>query len=248
MTNVWEYLASNRYLSIRQCVRRQYITCSSSGGRTTDDDDDDSNEASEESAASTVGLVLQRTVAFSRRIYEPIVDDTIDFNAPPKSIQDYNNSTCVSYFRFRKNELQFLADLLWPRMRNHLNGNRESTVCTNGYRIPYETGLLILLFRLSRPNRIRPDMERFFNLRKSKISAIIDTYTSALYNVALPYLSNPAIFEHRWGILSEMVRQKSNNAVSGVWGFIDGTCRPSRFQRLAYSGHKHIVVTNDVME
>lgn len=191
---------------------------------------------------STVALALQRTIAFYRRIHAPIVDTTIDFDAPPKIIQDYNDSTCLSYFRFRRNELQLLANLLWPRLQNHINGNRDSILCTNGYRVPYETGLLILLYRLSHPNRIRPDMERFFNLRKSKISAIIDTYVSAMHAVALPYLNNPAIFEHRWNILSEMVRQKSNNAVTGVWGFIDGTlrktCRPSWFQRLAYSGHK----------
>ena len=219
-----------------------WTSSSSSSSSTTTSSRSESSISSDESAISTVGIAVHRTVTFFRRIYTPIVDDTIDFNAPPKSIQDYNDSTCISYFRFRKNELQQLADLLWPRIHNILQGDHDSTVCTNGYRIPFETGLLILLYRLSRPNRIRPDMERFFNLRKSKISAIIDTYTSAMYMVALPYLSSPAIFSNRWGIYSEIVRQKSNNAVFGVWGFIDGTlretCRPSRFQRLAYSGHK----------
>lgn len=187
-------------------------------------------------------MAIEQTTQYLRRIYAPILDDTIDFDAVPKTIQDYNDSNCVAYFRFRKTDLQFLANLLWPRISVHLIGNRQSVVCKNRYSIPYETGLLILLFRLSRPNRIRPEMERFFNMRKSKLSAIIDTFTNALYETALPYLNNPAIFERRWGILAEMVRQKSNNAVTGVWGFIDGTlretCRPSRFQRLAYSGHK----------
>jgi nuclease HARBI1 len=200
------------------------------------------NSSSSESTESSAALAMQRTAAFHRHIYAPIIDDTIDFDTPPKIIQDYNDSKCLSHFRFRKNELQLLANLLWPRLQNHLHGNRDGTLCTNGYRVPYETGLLILLYRLSHPNRIRPEMEAFFSMRKSKISAVLDTYVSAMYAVALPYLSNPAIFEHRWNILAEMVRQKSNNAVMGVWGFIDGTfrrtCRPSRFQRLAYSGHK----------
>jgi hypothetical protein len=41
---------------------------------------------------------------------------------------------------------------------------------------------------------------------------------------------------------AELISQKAGNAVQNVWGFIDGTlrrtCRPSRFQKLAYSGHK----------
>jgi hypothetical protein len=124
----------------------------------------------------------------------------------------------------------------------HLNGNYEQIVCGNRYTIPFESGLLILLYRLSRPNRIRPDMEAFFGMRKSKLSSIVLAFTSALYEVANQYLSNPHIFSQRWAFLADLVRVKSNGAVHGVWGFIDGTlrrtCKPSRFQRLAYSGHK----------
>jgi nuclease HARBI1 len=85
-------------------------------------------------------------------------------------------------------------------------------------------------------------MERFFSMRKSKLSSIILTFTAAMYEVANQYLSNPQIFSNRWEFLAELVRNKSDGAVHGVWGFIDGTlrktCRPSFFQRLAYSGHK----------
>ena len=132
--------------------------------------------------------------------------------------------------------------LLWTRISTHINGNYELVVCQNRYTVPFECGLLILLYRLSRPTRIRPEMERFFNMRKSKLSSIILTFTSAVYEVANQYLSNPAIFSNRWEFLAELVRNKSDGAVHGVWGFIDGTlrktCRPSLFQRLAYSGHK----------
>jgi hypothetical protein len=41
---------------------------------------------------------------------------------------------------------------------------------------------------------IQPDMERFFGIWKSKISAALNTFVDALYETALPYLSNPAIF------------------------------------------------------
>ena len=191
---------------------------------------------------STVGQALTATTNHIRRIYAPVVDDTINFDAPVKIIDDYNDSNCIAYFRFRKEDLHLLADLLWLRFEPLLVGHRECVLVKNRYQIPYETGLLIVLYRLSRPNRIRPDMERFFSMRKSKIAAILETFIFVMHEVALPYLSNPEIFAERWELLSGIVRQKSNNAVNGIWGFIDGTlrktCRPSRFQRLAYSGHK----------
>jgi hypothetical protein len=86
-------------------------------------------------------------------------------------------------------------------------------------------------------------LERFFAIRKSKISAALNTIVDALYyEVALPYLSNPALFQHRFHLYSKLIFDKCN-AANMMWGFIDGTlrkvCRPrTRFQRAAYSGHK----------
>jgi hypothetical protein len=53
---------------------------------------------------------------------------------------------------------------------------------------------MFLLYRLAVPRRIHPDMERFFGVRKSKISAAIITFVDALYEVALP--SFPTLFQH----------------------------------------------------
>jgi hypothetical protein len=79
-------------------------------------------------------------------------------------------------------------------------------------------------------------------MRKSKISAALNTFVDALYEVALPYLSNPALFHHRFPLYSKLIFDKCN-AANSMWGFIDGTlrkiCRPVRFQKAAYSGHKH---------
>jgi nuclease HARBI1 len=108
--------------------------------------------------------------------------------------------------------------------------------------VPYETGLLLVFFRFARPRRLRPDMERFFRMRKSKLSGAIWTFTDALYSIALPYLNNPSLFHHRFPFYAQLIYLKSGGAVRGVWGFVDGTlrktCRPSRFQKMAYSGHK----------
>jgi nuclease HARBI1 len=64
----------------------------------------------------------------------------------------------------------------------------------------------------------------------------------ALYEVALPYLSDPSIFTSRFELYARLIHEKSGVPGIDVWGFIDGTlrktCHPSHFQKLLYSGHK----------
>jgi hypothetical protein len=124
-----------------------------------------------------------------------------------------------------------------------LEGTKESVICRNAYRCPYESGLLLVLYRLSRPRRISPDMERFSHWRKSKVSAVLQTFFAALYAVAKTYLSDPSIFQHRYQFYADLINKKSNAGNNmKVWGFIDGTlrktCRPTVFQKCMYSGHK----------
>jgi hypothetical protein len=80
-----------------------------------------------------------------------------------------------------------------------------------------------------------------FSEFEKKISAAMITFVDALYEVALPYLSNPAMFQHCFNLYSKLIFDKCN-AANMIWGFIDGThrkiCSPIRFQRAAYSGHK----------
>jgi len=63
-----------------------------------------------------------------------------------------------------------------------------------------------------------------------------------LYHVAVPYFNQPNLFHDRMDYYANLITRKSCTAVRNVWGFIDGTirktCCPSRFQKLAYSGHK----------
>jgi hypothetical protein len=102
--------------------------------------------------------------------------------------------------------------------------------------------LLLVLFRFSRPRRLRPEMEFYFRFRKSKISAGIKEMVNALYSVANAYLQRPQIFHHRMEYYADCISEKCGRLVNTVWGFIDGTlrrtCRPSYFQKLLYSGHK----------
>ena len=78
-------------------------------------------------------------------------------------------------------------------------------------------------------------------MRKSRISAIISTFIDAFYKLALKFLSDPSIFKDRFELYARLIHEKSGVHGIDVWGFIDGTlqktCRPSRFQKLPYSGH-----------
>jgi hypothetical protein len=123
-----------------------------------------------------------------------------------------------------------------------LDGDKDEIKCLNRYSCPYETGILLCFHRLARPRRIRPEMESYFSMRKSKISAVISTFMEAIYHLAVPYLSNPSLFKHRFAFYNSLIEKKSGLTNLGIWGFIDGTlrktCRPHQFQRLLYSGHK----------
>ena len=107
--------------------------------------------------------------------------------------------------------------------------------------LPYETLLLLVLYRLARPRHIRKEMEGFFGIHKSKISTGITCMIHAMHALSLQYLDNPVIFHNRMPYYAERVYQKCG-LVETVWGFIDGTlrktCCPSLFQKLMYSGHK----------
>jgi hypothetical protein len=79
-------------------------------------------------------------------------------------------------------------------------------------------------------------------MRKSHLSACLKTFMAALHLVANPYFTSAARWQHRFELYSEKIATKAGCDGLNVWGFIDGTlrktCRPSRFQRLLYSGHK----------
>jgi hypothetical protein len=209
------------------------------------DDDDTMFDCFEFGMEPLHMVAIRQTIAYGNYIYAPIMDPTIDFEcARLMSISDLSESICASDFRFRKDNLQKVADLLWPRLNVYLQGERDDIKVENGYRTSYETGFLIILYRMSFPRRIRPEMEKFFSMRKSKLSAILNTFLTAFYKVTLPYLSNPAIFYDRFRLYAKTIKKKARvrQGRLRVWGFIDGTlrrtCRPTFNQEYSYSGHK----------
>ena len=93
-------------------------------------------------------------------------------------------------------------------MRLHLDGHLESIRCEYRDSVCYETGLLILLYQYSRPRRLSPNMEQVFGMQRSKLSAIAHTFSTALYHVSLPYLSNPSIWHQCMPYFAELIKKE----------------------------------------
>ena len=83
----------------------------------------------------------------------------------------------------------------WPKVRLHLDGHLELIHCAYQYSACYETGFIVLLDRYSRPRQLSPDMEHIFGMRRSKLSAIIQTFSTALYIMFLC----PTYLIHQYG-------------------------------------------------
>lgn len=201
-----------------------------------------SSDDGDSSTASLLGDNAMRiTLLYAMFINTSAVEsDLITFGRRP-IISDFDDASCISNFRFRNADLQRLADLLWVRLGANFDGTKEHIVVANRYKVPFETGLLLVLYRFSHPHTIHFEMEAFFGMRKSHISAAIGTFVSVLYNFAYRFLNNPAIFKPRMPVYAALIKAKIG-IVNNVWGFIDGTlrkiCRPTYHQRLLYSGHK----------
>ena len=194
-----------------------------------------------------INTLLQHAARALVDIESGVEDSTINWRQHGGLlIQEVSENDAIVHFRFRQRHLQEMADKLWPRVREYIVGVKASIKFDSGnYSAPYETLPLMVLFRFSRPRRLRPEMELYFRFRRSKISAgIKEMVKNALYLVANAYLQSPQIFQHRMEYYADCISKKCGRLVNTVWGFIDGTlrrtCRPSFFQKLLYSGHKRV--------
>ena len=200
-----------------------------------DDDDDDLNDSiGIYQLVKTAYDERCKAIEFVSKIYKSVEDPMIDWNSPLTRIDEFNESQCILNFCFQKDQLHEIFDKMWPKFNAILECNKDSVPCDNQYRCHYETGFLIILFRLSRPNRLRPDMERFFRIRKSKLSAIIKTFGSVIYQIGNPLFTDPLIFKDKIPLYAEKITLKTGGVINHVWGFINATvrktARPSRYQ------------------
>ena len=81
-----------------------------------------------------------------------------------------------------------------------------------------------------------------FGIRKSQISASIQTFSEVLYNVAINYMVNLEIWHQRMPYYTELISNKTGGVARDIWGFIDGTfhktARPIYHQWTVYTRFK----------
>ena len=175
-------------------------------------------------------------------VYAPLLPLERNFDVPDLIVAMLPNAieTKIEY-RFHKNDLQEVMRVLWPLARIHLTGVYERVELPNRNYVHFECGMLMLLYRLAYPQRIYPEMVRRFNASPTRISYVINHFAKVIYTVAIPYLNNIAIFQHRIPGYAAAVKAHTGYNIN-VFGFLDGTlrqvCRPKEFQRQVYSGHK----------
>ena len=181
------------------------------------------------------------TTTLNEKINSTILDGRISWGCT-LTILDLSESDAVKNCCLCKVDLQTLTENLWPLMSVHLSGDQNKITCVNWYTIKYECGILILLYHLSRPQRLRHDMEKIFGIWRSHLLAIIKTFLEALYKVATPYLNNPSIWHSHMPYFAELIQNKTDEVAENIWGFIDGTIHktsmPVYHQRVVYTWFK----------
>ena len=167
-----------------------------------DDDEDDEDDVLEDLLAATIEL----DESISRTL-----ESTVDFTKPPLRVAALDEVQAVNDFRFRKEDLTHLIESLRLPLEKYLDfvPGTDQVRLRNRYSIPYETGVLMVLFRLARPQRVRSDIERTFCCRRSHCSAVCQTFIDAMYEVAYAYLSDITLLKHRWPLYADNVAAKT---------------------------------------
>ena len=167
-----------------------------------------------------IEMATESVLVWARRVNTQLQNERIHFGRR-LTIADFGDSECISHFRFRKVDLQAMADQLWPRISTFLGPNRDKIALENRYHAPFETCLLIYLFKMSRPRRLLEDCESVFGMRKSHLSASILTFAKGLFLVAIKYLLDPRIWHGRMPYYARLISESTNGLMGNIWGFID---------------------------
>ena len=78
-------------------------------------------------------------------------------------VADLSQSNCVENCHMWKEHLITICQKLWPWMKHLFIGTRMSIKCHNRYNTHFETGMIVLLYRISCPQCLCPDMEHAQN-------------------------------------------------------------------------------------
>jgi hypothetical protein len=115
---------------------------SSSSSSSSDDDMSLDSLGGNEANTSEIFRVIHRIAC---RLFGGMEDTTIQFGQR-LTISNLNDAQCLDEFCFWKEDLQLVADSLWPKVGLFLTGDRERIVVDNHYTAPYETCLLLTFY------------------------------------------------------------------------------------------------------
>ena len=147
---------------------------------------------------------------------------------------------CREHFRFTMPEIKRIAQLI---------GLEGQIILENRCKINSVFAMCILLKRFAYPSRLS-DMEYFFGISRSTISRVVSylvTYLFEKYSKKLTwdasFLNRAKLVEYEAAIKNKgLLVINTGGILDGTFGFIDGTvrgiCRPSRYQKRVYNGHK----------
>ena len=145
--------------------------------------------------------VIEEVIQVSVQMYEYMETGMENNSIPCRKnifIEDLNEDDAVTHFCFRKVHLQEVANQIWPRLQFYLSVHKDAVKVENGkYSLPYETLLLLVLHRLSRPRRLEKDIGSFFGVCIARISSAINIMLHAMHALGVLYLDNPKIFHER---------------------------------------------------
>ena len=151
-------------------------------------------------------------------------------------LDNLENEECISEFRFEKNDIYFLSEVLEiPKF----------VVCYNGTKVAAVEALCIFLKRFAYPCRYLDMISRFGRpvpelcfFSKHILKFIYERWVFLLSTMNQQWLS-PANLQ----VFADAVHDKGAS-LENCWGFVDGTVRPisrpGENQRILYNGHKKV--------
>ena len=157
-------------------------------------------------------FIIEQAIQVTVQMYECMVTGMQDFTIQWGKrilIEDLSEDDAATHFCFRKVHLQEVANQLWPRLQCYLSGHKGAVKVQNGkYTLPYETLLLLVLCRFSRPSCLQEDMESFFGICRARMSSSINFVIHTMHALGVLYLDSPEIFHCRMPYYAERVHDK----------------------------------------
>ncbi|ESO99449.1 hypothetical protein LOTGIDRAFT_113508 [Lottia gigantea] len=161
---------------------------------------------------------------------------TFDPNIPRFELDLLSDEQARNQFRFYKDDIIRLKHALQIPERIILQ-NRSVVSGTDA--------LCILLRRFAYPNRFS-DLERIFGRPNTTLSIVVNTLLEHIHDYFRHVVTE---FDQAWmdqrhiQIYADTIHEK-RAPLTNCFGFVDGTvrpiCRPTRYQRVCYNGHKRI--------